>query len=350
MHKAKVLKNLIFLACLLLTNIRCAFGLDAFPPDYQKRRVIISTDIGGGDADDTQSMIHFLAYANMFDLEGIVISRPRGTPIEMYKVINAYARDYKKFQFISPDYPTPRKLRALVRVGASRMTIPVGKPGQSHIDRWKQGYPKTPSSGYSRPTAGSNLIVSAANKDDPRPLYVLVWGSSTDVAQAVHDDPSIVKKIVVVSNTKDNFNYILDPSPHDYLRRIKKLRHIDGVSGIGLWKPSIHDKTKYGNVGFVSRVVKSRGSLGKLFYQVSRTINVNSYGIKMGDTATLLFIMNGDFNNPQKPSWGGRFCHVRGTNRYESCSQYGNHDNTVAVHRKDFLIDWEKRLIAIYGE
>ena len=36
----------------------------------QKPRVLISTDIGGTDPDDNQSMIHLLMYANEFDIEG----------------------------------------------------------------------------------------------------------------------------------------------------------------------------------------------------------------------------------------------------------------------------------------
>ena len=40
-------------------------------------RVIVSTDIGGTDPDDFQSMVHFLLYADMFDVEGL-ISSPYG--------------------------------------------------------------------------------------------------------------------------------------------------------------------------------------------------------------------------------------------------------------------------------
>jgi Cellulose-binding Sde182, nucleoside hydrolase-like domain len=37
-------------------------------------RVIVSTDVGGTDPDDFQSMVHFLLYADMFDVEGLVSS------------------------------------------------------------------------------------------------------------------------------------------------------------------------------------------------------------------------------------------------------------------------------------
>ena len=37
-------------------------------------RVLVSTDIGGTDPDDFQSMVHLLVYADAFDIEGLVSS------------------------------------------------------------------------------------------------------------------------------------------------------------------------------------------------------------------------------------------------------------------------------------
>ena len=42
-----------------------------------RHRVIVSTDIGGTDFDDFQSMVHLLLYADMLDIEGL-ISSPYG--------------------------------------------------------------------------------------------------------------------------------------------------------------------------------------------------------------------------------------------------------------------------------
>ena len=38
----------------------------------QRPRVLVSTDIGGTDPDDFQSMAHLLVYADRFDLEGLI--------------------------------------------------------------------------------------------------------------------------------------------------------------------------------------------------------------------------------------------------------------------------------------
>ena len=39
-------------------------------------RIIVSTDIGGNDPDDYQSMVHLLVYGDRFDIEGLISSPP----------------------------------------------------------------------------------------------------------------------------------------------------------------------------------------------------------------------------------------------------------------------------------
>ena len=58
-----------------------AAGVSARPPasgvtaaEAERPRVIVSTDIGGTDPDDFQSMVHLLLYADVLDLEGLVSS------------------------------------------------------------------------------------------------------------------------------------------------------------------------------------------------------------------------------------------------------------------------------------
>src|SRR5690242_11327554 len=41
-------------------------------PAAERPRVLVSSDIGGTDPDDFQSLVHFLLYANEFDVEGLV--------------------------------------------------------------------------------------------------------------------------------------------------------------------------------------------------------------------------------------------------------------------------------------
>ena len=121
-------------------------------------RVIVSTDIGGTDFDDFQSLVHLLLYADMIALEGLLAS-PWGEGRErkrhLLAVIDAYERDYPKLKTWSADYPTPATLRGIAKQG---------------------GLDLAPPPGWGRPTEGSNWIVERARQPDPRPLWVLLWG------------------------------------------------------------------------------------------------------------------------------------------------------------------------------
>src|SRR3979490_933989 len=52
-----------------------AFVLAGPAKGTERLRVLIETD-AGGDPDDEQSLVRFLLYANEWDVEGIIASRP----------------------------------------------------------------------------------------------------------------------------------------------------------------------------------------------------------------------------------------------------------------------------------
>ena len=53
-------------------------------------RIIVSTDIGGTDYDDFQSMVHLLVFADRFDMEGLISSPYGGGRMDqILKVIDA---------------------------------------------------------------------------------------------------------------------------------------------------------------------------------------------------------------------------------------------------------------------
>ncbi len=60
-------------------------------------RVIISSDIGGSDEDDIQSMVHFLLYSDLFDTEGLISSPPyKGRKSDILGVIDECQRPTTK--------------------------------------------------------------------------------------------------------------------------------------------------------------------------------------------------------------------------------------------------------------
>ena len=171
----------LFLLTLLLGLLCARTGQSAAPSAGalagERFRVIVSTDIGGSDPDDFQSMVHYLVYADLFDTEGLIASPPHaGRKAHLLEALEAYAADYPKLRAQSARFPSPEALRAVTKQGA--------------VDA-------APAAGYSAPTEGSRWLIERARANDLRPLWVLVWGSITDVAQALHDAPDIKPKLRV---------------------------------------------------------------------------------------------------------------------------------------------------------
>jgi hypothetical protein len=82
-------------------------------------RVLVSTDIGGTDPDDFQSMVHLFFYADGLDLEGLVSSPfGPGRKRDIFTVIDCYERDFNNLKSYSSNYPTPDALRAITKEGA----------------------------------------------------------------------------------------------------------------------------------------------------------------------------------------------------------------------------------------
>ncbi len=287
-------------------------------------RVIVSTDIGGSDEDDIQSMIHFLMYADLLDIEGLISSPPQaGRKADILKVIDAYEVDYPKLKNVSEKFPPPDVLREISKQGA--------------MD-------PAPAAGYDQPTEGSEWIIQQAHKDDSRPLYVLVWGSITDVAQALHDDPGIKNRIRVYFIS--SWNRRSDPHSFDYINE----HHPDTwmiqcETTFRGWYVGGNQTGDLGNESFVAEHIQGHGALGNTFYPLKNR------QIKMGDTPSVAWLMTGNLDDPTQPSWGGSFVKKEGrrhwwTDRPDSTLQEGNYQGAKTVNRwrEAYLRDWQKRL------
>jgi hypothetical protein len=123
----------------------------------KKPRILISTDIGGTDPDDNQSMAHFLMYSNLFETEGLVSSPSYGSgrKSELLRMIDLYERDLPKLKAQASGFPAPEYLRSICKQGVSG---------------------GAPLAGYTKSTDGSDWIVKCAMKPSKEPLWVLIWG------------------------------------------------------------------------------------------------------------------------------------------------------------------------------
>src|SRR5688572_21264907 len=76
--------NSRFFACFLFATLGLALpsaGMAQPAKGVERLRVVIETD-AGGDPDDEQSLVRFLLYANEWDVEGIICTRPKARPGE----------------------------------------------------------------------------------------------------------------------------------------------------------------------------------------------------------------------------------------------------------------------------
>lgn len=286
MNRLKRLAGLFLIGVLTMTCLhQCARNdqSEVLP------RVIISTDIGGTDPDDFQSMIHLLMYADCFRIEGL-ISSPfgDGRKQDLLDMIGLYEEDLEALKAHANGFPDPEFLRTICKQGA---------------------VPAAPFKGYDTPTEGSEWIIKCANNRSDQPLYVLVWGGIEDLAQALHDDPGIEDHIRVYwiggPNKKwsvNAYSYIAEHHPGLWM--------IEANATYRGWFLDDDSPENLTNETFFENHIRGSGAMGTAFE--------NYYGgrIKMGDTPSLVYLMNGDQDDPRGESWGGSFARIGHSSRY----------------------------------
>jgi hypothetical protein len=276
--------RLLILSLLVFVAVpRLSASPDAGALAGQRHRVIVSTDVGGTDPDDFQSVVHFLLYADVFDVEGLVSSPyGPGRKEHILEVIDAYERDYANLKTYSKKYPHPEGLRAITKQGA------LGSPGPA---------------GVGKPTEGSEWIVRCARSDDARPLWVLVWGGIEDLAQALHDAPDILQKIRVYFIGGPNKMWSVDA--HDYIEQNHpNLWMIEANATYRGWFVGGNQAGEWGNSAFVATHIAGRGALGEFFAEQLKAT------IKMGDSPSVGYLLRGTPEDPSQPGWGGKFVRV----------------------------------------
>lgn len=263
---------------------QCSFGQQ----QKIKPRILISTDIGGTDPDDNQSMIHLLMYANEFQIEGLVSSAfGNGRKENILEMIDLYEKDLPKLQKHAKGFPGANSLRKVVKQGVIDIA---------------------PFSGYTKPTEGSDWIIKCAKKKSDQPLWVLVWGGIEDLAQALHDAPEIQKNIRVYYIGGPNKKWGVNA--YSYIaRNFPNLWIIEANATYRGWFMDEGSPKNISSKAYYDNYINGRGAMGKDF--------IKYYGgqIKMGDTPSLAYLLNGTPNDPTAESWGGSFTAIKRSSR-----------------------------------
>jgi hypothetical protein len=273
--------------------------------------VIVLTDIssltaGVREPDDGQTLIRLLLFSNEFDIEGLIATsnmRHGQTvrPELIHQAIDAYEKVHPNLVLHDRHYPPPALLRATVSAGQ-----PVAGPQ----------VPPSSSIGEGKDTAGSDRIIRVVERSDPRPVWVLIWGGSADLAQAlwrIRASRAPERQRRLLSKLRVHSVYDQDSTGAWIKQEWPDLFYITRNHGVrGMYRG--------GDLSLVSadwvrtHVSEGHGALGGLYPNYdggdiwARTLGPVR-GVKEGDTPSFLFLFPNGLNAPDRPElggWGGR--------------------------------------------
>ena len=276
----------------------------------EKSRVFVLTDISN-EPDDEESMVRFLVYANEYDVEGLVATTStwlRGRTREdlIRRQLDAYGMVLSNLSKHAKGHPSKESLLAVTATGQP-------KYGMAAVGKGKS-------------TAGSKLLLAAMRKDDPRPLWVSVWGGVNTLAQTLLDAREalpaddldrISRKIRVytISDQDDagrwirtqfpNVFYIVSPSSQDH--RDYYQATWTGIAGDRHYRngPGV-DFELVDHPWLEENIIRGHGPLGALYPKVAY--------IMEGDTPSFLGLVEnglGWTNSPAYGGWAGRYARRR---------------------------------------
>ena len=325
-------------------------------------RVFITTDVGINDPDDDQSVCHMLHYANEFELVGLApdlvvlnTKRAESSRQRLTDVLDAYALDYANpdYRFSEAGYPTPEDVRASIQ--------------------------------WTLDDAVSTLI-TAARDDNPRPLYVLVWGRMQVIGKAMQEAPQIASKIRLLTigthlkanrswgNEKGdgqerNWNWTEDRdrifNAHQNLWWVES-----DWTYSGMFPAPVDDKERFGDPVALRDQIKEHGRLGFHLWKMGNKHKWSGY-FRCGDTPSLNYLLDPyDDEDPTLQGWAGQFHRpfaerpnyyigISGDldwNYREPEKTWQNAEKvflarsaTLREKRKEMYADYLKRLAFLYG-
>ncbi len=263
-------------------------------------RVIIISDIGN-EPDDQMSLVRLLMYSNELDIEALIPTtstwqKAAAHPETMHALIKAYGEVRPNLLLHAQGWPEADYLGQRVTPGQPAYGIAATGPGKS--------------------SAGSKAIITAVDKDDPRPIWICLWGGANTLAQALIDvratrssaeiDKFVNKlRVSSISDQDDagpwirrefpNLFYIVQPSSPDGGQYYYATW--TGISGDAYYRNGAGaDFTTVTNA-WLETNIRGKGPLGKLYPRF--------LFIMEGDTPSYLGLIDNGLNAWRRPDWGG---------------------------------------------
>lgn len=252
-----------------------------------KTRIIVTTDLGGSDPDDIQSMIHLLVCSDRIDIEGLIsaqawVDDPDKTD-KLKDVVNKFGAILPNLASHSKDFPTIDYLNSIIARGQSK----------AHMA----------GVGAGKDSPGSDLIIKAVDKkDDNRPIWLTAWGGMNTIAQALW-------KVQHTRNATDVEKFTNKIRIYDIL----------GQDDAGAWIAKnfpdiiyIRNKHVYGwapDDEWTKNNIQNCQPLGKCY--------PNRIWATEGDSPAFLYMYANGLNVPEHMDyggWGGRFSTIKNKN------------------------------------
>ncbi|MFO7908268.1 MAG: nucleoside hydrolase-like domain-containing protein [Planctomycetota bacterium] len=279
-----------------------------------KPRLVVLTDIKDFEPDDQQSLTRLLSHADLYEIEGIVISTSWGIKdvhehldskdIAM-SVIDAYEKDL------------PNLLKRSNQAGFAQdnehQEIGYWPSAQYLRDRTMFGsrYRGKRVLGEENESEGSDLIIKLADEDDDRPIWVTFWGGGNTLAQAIwkvqqtrseSELKAFLHKVRAYAiNDQDrakSHKDSLETSSHAWMRREFSDDLLFIWENCAWWYQV--GSAKRGHWPEYETHIQNHGHLGRQYPKYR-------FGVE-GDTPSFLHIIPNGLNNPDVPTqvgWGG---------------------------------------------
>ncbi len=291
--------------CVALLVVCAAVSAQSVRPpaadSYSGRpRVAIISDIGN-EPDDQMSFVRLLLYSNEFDLETMIAStstwqRTKTHPETMHSIVEAYRQVRPNLLLHAKGWPIAEELD---------QRIFAGQPAYGMED-----------TGAGKASAGSQALAKAIERDDPRPLWICLWGGVNTLAQALMDlravhSASEMDRLIArlrVSSISDQDDagpwirrefpalfYVVKPSPPN------SEEYYDatwtGISGDDYYRNGAGADTSLVTNDWLETNIRTKGPMGKWYPRFMF--------IMEGDTPSYLGLIDNGLNAYRRPDWGG---------------------------------------------
>jgi hypothetical protein len=257
----------------------------------QKNRVIILTDVEN-EPDDSESLVRLLLYSNVLDIKGLIattsVHMKNGVhPETIQKAIRAYGKVQANLLRHESGFPDAVMLSQLVKKGRPEYGMAGVGDGQD--------------------SEGSDRIIQILDENDPRPLWICVWGGPNTLAQALYkirktrteaEAAKLIRKLRVytISDQDDSGNWMRKNFPDLFYIVSPGGYGTSTWTGINSAVPGFNNES-ISNRWLAYNIQQGHGPLGAVYPDVA-------YGME-GDTPTFLFLIPNGLNSPEHPDWGG---------------------------------------------